>query len=440
MSVERDSVGLVIARSRGSRFTQEGLASAVGCSTAMIAKIESGSRAPSPKLTLRLAKQLGLDEAHLEALAAEARPKNKGSALVEAFKIGRENAANAQQVRHRLRGMQEGAKTAAEALAQLGVRAVDGPAALFARVISVVVEIPQTFLADDSETATRRSKDESVQSAFARSQRETRSGFGALIGAGASSLGAGGVFGAATGMGAYAAVASFATASTGAAISGLSGAAATSATLAWFGGGALAAGGAGVAGGTLVLTSVITLPLLAFATTVAIAQGSQILAKQEKHRDKLGLVLEEVDANERVVQTFVDRVGRIASVVQVAERKAALAVHVLEESPQLKAAIDMPARGIDTDDAMPALEHVNFSTLDRRQASALESLAFVVASLGTLLTLPLGLRLREDTALAKLGDDEEENESRGRLDPGLPEENEYIDYAIDELLAQVATA
>ena len=60
------------------------------------------------------------------------------------------------------------------------------------------------------------------------------------IGAGITSLGAGGL----AGLAAYGAVGAFGAASTGTAIAGLSGVAATNATLAWLGGGSLAAGGA----------------------------------------------------------------------------------------------------------------------------------------------------------------------------------------------------
>lgn len=70
----------------------------------------------------------------------------------------------------------------------------------------------------------------------------------------------------------------FAVAFTGTAISALSGAAATSATLAWLGGGSLAAGGMGMAGGTVVLASVVAIPVVLAGGAFVSYQGRKELA------------------------------------------------------------------------------------------------------------------------------------------------------------------
>ncbi|MFI0433199.1 MAG: hypothetical protein ACH36H_08660 [Candidatus Nanopelagicales bacterium] len=72
----------------------------------------------------------------------------------------------------------------------------------------------------------------------------------------------------------------FAVAFTGTAISALSGAAATSATLAWLGGGSLAAGGMGMAGGTVVLASVVAIPVVLAGGAFVSDEGRKELAKQ----------------------------------------------------------------------------------------------------------------------------------------------------------------
>ena len=99
---------------------------------------------------------------------------------------------------------------------------------------------------------------------------------------GLAALAGGGAVGAAAGGVTFAAVAALATASTGTAIGTLSGAAATSATLAWLGGGSLAAGGAGVAGGTLVLASVVAVPVAVAAAGFLWWKGNRDLKVQQR--------------------------------------------------------------------------------------------------------------------------------------------------------------
>ena len=66
------------------------------------------------------------------------------------------------------------------------------------------------------------------------------------------------------------------TASTGTAIATLSGASAFNATMAWFGGGALAAGGAGMAGGGLMLSGLVAIPLVAFASSASYSKATKM--------------------------------------------------------------------------------------------------------------------------------------------------------------------
>ncbi len=120
------------------------------------------------------------------------------------------------------------------------------------------------------------------------------------------------------------------TASTGTAIGGLSGAAANSATLAWLGGGSLAAGGGGMALGSIVLSSVVVGPTLAFTGWVLASQGEKALtnARQqesradEKHAEviRLGQFLTQVN----------QRVEELIAVARQVDNRASVCLDELE--------------------------------------------------------------------------------------------------------------
>jgi hypothetical protein len=76
--------------------------------------------------------------------------------------------------------------------------------------------------------------------------------------------------------GAWVLVAHLGTASTGAAISGLAGVAAHNAILAWFGGGALAAGGGGMLIGSLALSAIALIPVVAFSAYKSYKEAARL--------------------------------------------------------------------------------------------------------------------------------------------------------------------
>lgn len=110
------------------------------------------------------------------------------------------------------------------------------------------------------------------------------------IGAGITSLGAGGL----AGLAAYGAVGAFGAASTGTAIAGLSGVAATNATLAWLGGGSLAAGGFGMAGGMAVLGGIVAGPVLAVGGAMLASKAEEAKHDAYSNLSKAELLAEEM--------------------------------------------------------------------------------------------------------------------------------------------------
>lgn len=110
------------------------------------------------------------------------------------------------------------------------------------------------------------------------------------IGAGVTSLGAGGL----AGLAAYGAVGAFGAASTGTAIAGLGGVAATNATLAWLGGGSLAAGGFGMAGGMAVLGGIVAGPVLAVGGAMLASKAEEAKHDAYSNLSKAELLAEEM--------------------------------------------------------------------------------------------------------------------------------------------------
>lgn len=137
------------------------------------------------------------------------------------------------------------------------------------------------------------------------------------IGAGVTSLGAGGL----AGLAAYGAVGTFAAASTGTAIAGLSGVAATNATLAWLGGGSLAAGGFGMAGGMAVLGGVVTGPVLAVGGAILASKAEE--AKHNAYENLANAKIEIEVMKEAIVITNAIRV-QFSEVSNVIKRLQAI--------------------------------------------------------------------------------------------------------------------
>ena len=435
------TLGEVIAKGRiKERLSQEALAARVDCSVAMIGKIEAGARVPSSELLALIGRHLGLDPVELEKLREKAQPKRGASALVGAARLGRENARRANDLKRRVGTLITSASQASSQFEAAGTKVIEGLASDFAKAMAVVDDVPSEFLVQGETKPSREGADPGVGDAFRRAQREFKGRFRDFFTVSATGVGAGGAVGAAAGIGTYAAVASFATASTGTAIASLSGAAATSATLAWLGGGALAVGGAGIAGGTAVLASIVAVPLVAVAGGVLLGQGSQILKKQQANEKRL-LEAERVQsANEKVVATFVDRVGGIQNAVTVAEVKWRVARNVLRRNGPLARAMDASAG---TTTQRKTQQRVSFADLTEQQQRALETLGVVVAALGALLTLPIALKVTT-AKLPKLVSDAASDEEKGSeqpvLDPGTPKEREYIKFAMEQLLAEIAMA
>ena len=429
--------GSRVARAREKAgLTQEQLAARAGCSQAMITKIESGARIPAPKLVERLAVALGRTPGALTAAADAERPVRGASALVGAAKLGRDNARRANDLKRRTKELTATATRASEAYDAAATEARELGADLIA-VLQRVDDLPEDILGVEGPDRADRN-DSEIGAAFARAQQEYKSRAWEFFAAGAASMGAGGAAGAASGFGAYAAVAGFATASTGTAIASLSGAAASSATMAWLGGGALAAGGTGIAGGTIVLASIVAVPLVTVAGGVLMLQGSQILKKQQAQDARLQEA-ERVQANNEVaVAAFDRRVSDLRKAMVDARVKAGASRFFLVQVPEFARALESAERAESGESA-----RVSFRSLLPAQQGALRRFSVVLAAVGVLLTLPIPLRLVTEKLPALVGEDasdEERDADQPLLYRGTEEENAYVDLAISRLLEEIVLA
>jgi hypothetical protein len=129
--------------------------------------------------------------------------------------------------------------------------------------------------------------------------------------------------GGAAALGSWSLVSLLGTASTGTALSGLTGAAATHATLAWFGGGAIAAGGAGMLGGTLALSGIVAIPMIAVATRLSHKKADEIRHEIQKLQGEIAtlstlavnltdLIRSTEAQKERLFKAAVDRTSQFA--------------------------------------------------------------------------------------------------------------------------------
>src|SRR4051812_43869143 len=97
-------------------LTQEGLAKQVGYTTAMISKIEAGTRTPPPDRVRAIAAALGQDEE--EFLAAATRPSTIGGnvgAVGDAVRLAQENSARGKEIKRAVAELTQKVEAAAKA-------------------------------------------------------------------------------------------------------------------------------------------------------------------------------------------------------------------------------------------------------------------------------------------------------------------------------------
>lgn len=430
-------LGRLIAQGRASTkppLSQAALAARVECSVAMIGKIEAGTRIPSDDLLDLIARNLGLNPGSLKKTADRARSGEGASAIVGAASLGRENARRANEVKVRVAALTKMAERASTRLDSVAQAALSGPAADFAKVMSVIEGLPEDFLSKSGKSGVQEDDESSsrTQDAFQVAQRDFKKYFREFFADGRAGFNMGD--GLALAAGSFPVLTSIASASTGAAIRSLSRTSAAKSISSQFG--LRTMGGSGSQGGAMVLAAIVAVPLAGVAGSVLLGQGSQIFKKQQNNERRLDEAQRVLEENEQVIATFSDRVARIESAWTLAKVKSDAVAAVFRTHDVLTQALSL-APGAEV------LPPVQFKDLSERQQGAVETLAIVVTSLGSMLTLPIGLRVTATVLPALAADaasEEEKGSVQATLDPGAPEESDYIEFALDRLFAEIAMA
>ena len=420
------SAGEALAEARKAvGWSQAKLAATLGFSTVLISKIESGVRAPSEAFIQALSSHLP-DKAEAVQAAANAGSqtdkRTTGSLkIVDAMKLAKKNGERANQLKSRVeyatRQADEVARLLDEKVKEFDREVVEP----FSRLAGRVTDLPADVIVHADIEPSRTNPE--FAEALTDAQLKTSKSIFSLLGAGVLGSGAGAAVGAGAATATYMTVASIATASTGAAISGLSGAAATSATLAAIGGGSLAAGGLGIAGGTALLTGIVALPVVAAVAGAMLASGGRIYEKQKSVEREIERAESEFEANEIIVRRFVDRAARINEILTVALLAGSNHRRTIEH-------------------AMPNLDAVAWSEQAASTQASMRRMAEIVLACLSVLSLPIGMNLKQGAPRGALNAQYENEESVPKFTPELEEgsdlANEFIDYAIEQAFSQVA--
>ena len=152
------SVGDIVASRRADLgLSRQELASRVGYSAVMIAKIESGDRVPDPKRVPQLAHELGIDEAQLvEAVAQAARKKAATPKIVDAMKLARQNSERASALRARAERLKHDADAAARELDEKTHEFDRGVVAPVSELLARVTGMPEAVVFPNSVEEVRR--------------------------------------------------------------------------------------------------------------------------------------------------------------------------------------------------------------------------------------------------------------------------------------------
>lgn len=420
------SVGELLAEARrNSGFSQKELAEALGFSTVLISKIEAGTRSPSAAFLDSLSRLLPKVAEEIQVLLEADSPpdnrRNRGPKIVEAIRLAKTNSVRAERLKSRSENLRKDADAKAQQLdekARAFDREVLDP---LVNVLSRVSGVPDDIVVQIDPQAPEEHPE--FSKLLEAAQLRTSKSIASLIGAGLLGGGAGATIGTSAATATYITVASIAAASTGTAISSLSGAAGASATLAAIGGGSLAAGGLGVAGGTALLTTIVNGPVVAVAAGAVLASGGRVLDKQKAIECKLRQAEKSLDQNEKVVDTFVGRAGRINEILTVALFAARNHNRILERM--------LSEEG-----------YADWSDIAPEAQASIRRLGEIALSCLTVLALPIGMNLKQEAQEGSLqvevvGEAGLPEVAR-ELDSGQVQENEFIDYAIERAFSQVA--
>lgn len=392
--------GALLARVRKDKgLTQVELASLVGYEgVATISKIESGSRQPSPRKWIELAEALGVEPVTFSVKAGKGslaptddellpdgpQPKRSGLsrhvALLDAAQQAKENQARIKVINEAVTRLDEETEKRVEEWTATKDHLEQNVLTPFyqktRQIEGIGTSADQIHAGLDTESLTPRMRLEHQRSDLQRS-------IVGIAGSAAASAGLGAAAGAGAAYAAYAATAAWATASTGAAISGLSGAAATSATLAALGGGSLAAGGLGVAGGAMVLTSIITAPVLIAAGVAVIYKGGKLRAKTRSEAAAIAaaeIQLRKTTKTLTQVWTWIDQTNSILRVATATgEDEIDWLAALLQDKLKAHA-------GVAAGESSPKVE---WRSLTGLQQDRYEELTSLIATIINVITAPL---------------------------------------------------
>ncbi|MDU0326318.1 helix-turn-helix transcriptional regulator [Microbacterium sp. KSW2-21] len=402
------SLGELIARGRAEQgLSRQEVADATNYSAVMIAKIESGERLPDESRLPTIAHVLGLDLADLTHAASRLdRRKSSGPKIVDAMKLAKRNDERARDLRSRAQQVRIDVDITAKKLREL-VNAFDANVLLpLSSALSQIDAIPLDAIVHDNVEDHESNPD--FAASLRTAQRKTGASVHALLSARVLQ-----------GDGAAAQMSGIAAASTGFVIMGLSEVPPTWSTLAEIV--TLAAPAIGATAGKNFAAAIAVLPVT-FAVN-ALVSGGRVLSKQEEAQRRLDSAQQELEQAELAVSKFIARASRITEILTVALFAAKTHLKRIESA--------IPVRG-----------RVAFEALDPAARDSMGRMAELTFASLAVLTLPIGLHVVAGEDSPALADESSDDPTRGQIEPafelGSKLENDFIDYVIEEVFAQVA--
>lgn len=420
--MSESSVAELISGARAARtLTRQQLAEATGYSVVMIAKIESGERLPDGRRIPILASALGIDADELRRAAGRSDGRRSSAPkIVDAMKLARQNSERVTRLKARAEQLTaEAEQVAGDLDAKVGEfdRNVVGE---FAGLLSRLTDLPEEVFAP-SVVEDHQSMPE-FSDALRSVQSKTSKTIHALVVAGLLGGGAGTTVGRPGGSDTYVTVASVARTATGTAISELSGS--DAAWTMFASSGRLAATGMTLASGTRSLAGPVVAGAAAFVAAVALAaSGGRVLDRQISIQNQIEDAEKAFEVNSSVVRRFIRRASSINEILTVS------LIAVRGHKRTIEGALREPGE-------------VAWADLDRATQTLMHRVAEIILACLTVISLPIGLEEAQAVSAESLKVEVTEDGAvlppKRELDAGPELENEYIDYVIQEVLAQVA--
>lgn len=414
-------VSELISRGRADKgWTRQQLADATDYSAVMIAKIESGERAPDPRRIPKIAEELGIDAGELMRAAGRSDRRKSGAPTVaDAIKLANHNGRRANMLaasaEHLVRDADRTARELDKKVREFDLTVVRPISILLSRV----TDIPEDAIvhADVGSDQPNPEFSRSLKTA----QLQTGKSIHTLMMAGLLGGGAGDAVGRGAATAPYMTMAGLAMASASVAISGLSGVACTLAGISL-----RAAGGMGVTTATRLRTHVVRTRVEMATGKAACEVGGRTLTTQQSIRRELEIAESEFAQDFDDVRKFVSRASSVSEMLTVA--LIAFRSH--------KPAIE---------NAVPDGREIAWPALSTSAQASIRRMADIMLACLMVLALPITLNWSRAAPEDALGtpaiheDSALQNELGYEVGAELSElENEFIDYVIQEAFAQVA--